>query len=189
MGQGAGKIASKLFFKAGQEKLAPASGDFFALSALDINGKTVNFSSFKGKEKAFMLVNVACNCGLTGNHYDEMVQLYSKYKDQGFTILGFPCNQFRAQEAGDNKEILDIVTNKYGVTFPMFSKINVNGPDTHPVYKFLRMNSELANSDEAKVIPWNFAKFLVDRNGRVVGYYPPTVKPFELEDKIKQLIQ
>jgi len=119
------------------------------------------------------MVNVASKCGYTPQ-YSALESTYEKYKDQGFVILGFPANNFGAQEPGTNAEIKTFCSTKYNVTFPMFSKISVKGSDTAPLYQFL---TEKANPTLAGEIKWNFTKFLVDRNGKVVQRFEPAVTP------------
>ena len=137
-----------------------------------IDGKEQKLSEYKGKVVLF--VNVASKCGLTPQ-YKGLEALYEKYKDQGFVILGFPANNFGSQEPGTNEEIKQFCTSKYDVTFPMMSKISVKGEDKHPLYKFLTEGK--AGDDFAGDIEWNFAKFLVDRNGNVIARFSSKTKP------------
>ena len=139
----------------------------------DIDGKPVELSSYQGK--VVMFVNVASRCGLTPQ-YTELQALYEKYKDRGFVILGFPANEFGAQEPGTNAEIKQFCTSKYNVTFPMFSKVVVKGEGISPFYKHLTTESPFKGE-----IEWNFAKFLVGRNGEVIGRFKPQVKPTDPE--------
>ncbi len=126
---------------------------------------------------------------MTSDNYTELVDLYNQYGNQGLQILGFPCGQFMNQELATENDIKDFVTDKFKVEFPMFSKIEVNGPNSHPVYIYLKNNTEDLKSEEGlKNIPWNFAKFLVDRNGKVVGYYSPKVKPVDMTKDILKLL-
>ena len=121
-----------------------------------------------------------------------MVQIYKDLSDKGFQILAFPCNQFGGQEPGTPQEIDDFARKKYGSEFPIFEKIEVNGGNTHDVYQFLRTHSNDmndANINQAKVIPWNFAKFLVDRNGHVQKYYAPTVSPNDIRPDIEEMMK
>ena len=112
--------------------------------------------------------------------------MYADLKDQGLEILGFPCNQFRNQDPADDKAISEFCSLNYGVDFPMFSKIDVNGPDAHPLFDFLKRNAKgLLGSEGVK---WNFTKFLVDRQGRVIGRYPPTTKPADIRADIEKLL-
>ncbi len=138
----------------------------------DIQGKDVDLSKYKGK--VVLMVNVASQCGKTPQ-YKGLEALYSKYKDQGLAVLGFPANEFGKQEPGTNAEISQFCTSKYGVDFPMFSKIVVKGEGIHPLYQFL--TSESTNPGHAGEISWNFAKFLVNRKGEVVARFDPKVKP------------
>jgi len=123
---------------------------------------------------------------LTARNYTELQQLYSTYVAEGFVILGFPCNQFGRQEPGSNEEILSFVQERFGVTFPMFDKIDVNGSNTHPIFVFLK--STLGGT-LGSLVKWNFTKFLVDRNGIPFQRYGPKTNPLEFEDSIKKLLE
>lgn len=149
----------------------------------DIEGKPVTLSQYKGQ--VVMIVNVASKCGLT-KQYEGLEALYKKYKDRGFVILGFPCNQFMGQEPGTEAEILEFCTLKYGVTFPMFSKIEVNGEGTHPLYQYLK--KKLPGSASKPDIEWNFAKFLIGRDGMPVERFNPRLKPEETAKAIEKLL-
>jgi glutathione peroxidase len=138
----------------------------------DIDGKDVKLKKFKGN--VLLVVNVASKCGFTPQ-YEGLQAIYEKYKAQGFTVLGFPANNFRGQEPGTNEEIKEFCTSKYGVKFPMFAKISVAGEDQHPLYKFL--TSKETNPHFAGDIPWNFNKFLIDRKGKVVARFSHKEKP------------
>ena len=144
-----------------------------------IDGETIKLDKYKGK--VVLIVNTASKCGLTPQ-YEDLEKLYKKYSDKGFVILGFPCNQFAKQEPGTEKEIKEFCSLNYGVTFPMFSKIKVNGPEEHPLYTYLK-----SRYDDFP-INWNFAKFLVNKDGKPVARFDPKKKPFEIEDKIKELL-
>jgi glutathione peroxidase len=146
----------------------------FTMSQLD--GKSVPLAAFKGK--VMLVVNVASQCGYT-YQYEGLEKLYEKYKAQGFVIAGFPANNFGGQEPGTNEEIGAFCKSKYGVTFPMFSKISVKGADKAPLYQFL--TGKDANSKTAGEIQWNFTKFLVDRNGKVIQRFEPPVEPLSSE--------
>lgn len=148
----------------------------------DIQGNDLSLEKFKGK--VMLIVNTASNCGFT-KQYDGLQKLYEKYKDQGFVILGFPCNQFGKQEPGDEKEIANFCTDTFNVTFPMMSKIEVNGENAHPLYKFLKKEKGGVLGDEIK---WNFTKFLVDKEGNLVDRFAPQKTPEEIEDDIKELL-
>lgn len=178
-----GGLVQKIIFKSGTEKL-PISKEvnFFSFKERDIDGNMVDFANLKGKFKLFIVVNVACKWGLTSVNYQELVRIYEKYHKDGLEVLAFPCNQFFSQESGGEKEIKQFVKENFKVHFPMFSKIEVNGPNADPLFQYLRNNSELYDpkKGEAGVVPWNFAKFIVDRNGKVIKFAHPTVKPEEL---------
>lgn len=153
------------------------------LKLTDIDKKTVNLSDFKGK--VVLIVNVASKCGFTPQ-YEGLEKLYKKYKSQGFEILAFPCNQFGNQEPGSNEEIKNFCTTKYNVNFKLFDKIEVNGPNTHPLYKFLKQ--EKPGMLETPDIKWNFTKFLIDRNGIVIERYAPQTSPESIEKDIVKLL-
>ena len=137
--------------------------ELYDLSVKDIKMNTVDLSSFKGK--TLLIVNVASKCGFTPQ-YKDLQNLYDKYQDQGFEILGFPCNQFGAQEPGTNEEVQSFCELKYNVSFKMFDKIDVNGSDASPLFKYLKHESPGILGTEA--IKWNFTKFLVNKDGQVV---------------------
>jgi len=155
----------------------------FTLPSID--GNPTPLATYKGK--VILLVNVASRCGFTPQ-YSALESLYEKYKDQGFVILGFPANNFGAQEPGTNAEIKTFCTRTYNVTFPMFSKVSVKGDDITPLYQFL---TQKANPAVAGEIKWNFTKFLVDRNGNVVARFEPPVTPdsAEVVEKIEKLLK
>ena len=138
----------------------------------DIDGKDVKLKQYKGK--VLLVVNVASKCGYTPQ-YEALQADYAKYKDQGFFVLGFPANNFGAQEPGTETEIKEFCSSKYHVTFPMFAKISVKGTDQDALYSFL--TAKETNPDFAGDIKWNFTKFLVDRSGKVVARFEPKVKP------------
>ncbi|KAL9251770.1 putative glutathione peroxidase 7, chloroplastic [Drosera capensis] len=142
----------------------------------DIDGKDVSLGKFKGK--VLLIVNVASRCGLTSSNYTELAQLYEKYKAQGFEILAFPCNQFGGQEPGTNTEIKQFACTRFKAEYPIFDKVEVNGPYTAPVYQFLKSS---AGGFLGDLIKWNFEKFLVNKDGKVVERYPPTTSPFQIE--------
>ena len=150
--------------------LAASSVHEFTLDA--INGTPTPLASFKGK--VMLIVNVASQCGYTPQ-YEGLQALYTKYKDQGLVITGFPANNFGSQEPGTNSEIGAFCKSKFGVTFPMFSKISVEGGDKAPLYQFL--TDKKANPKTGGEIQWNFTKFLVDRNGKVIQRFEPAVEP------------
>ncbi|KAL8139974.1 hypothetical protein V2J09_005995 [Rumex salicifolius] len=149
----------------------------------DIDRKEISLSKFKGK--LLLIVNVASQCGLTSSNYKELSQLYDKYKSKGFEILAFPCNQFGFQEPGSNQEIKNFACTRFKAEFPIFDKVDVNGPFTAPIYQFLKSSSGGFLGD---IIKWNFEKFLVDKNGKVVERYPPTTSPLQIEKDIQKLL-
>jgi glutathione peroxidase len=142
----------------------------------DIEGKSFDFSSLKGKK--VMVVNTASKCGLTPQ-YENLEALYEKYKNSNFTIVGFPANDFMSQEPGSNDEIASFCKKNYGVTFPMMGKISVKGKDTHPVYQFLTEKSK--NGLEDNSVQWNFQKYLLDENGYLVKVISPRTSPDDAE--------
>src|SRR5450755_4902493 len=149
---------------------AASSVHEFTMDAL--NGTPTPLASFKGK--VLLVVNVASQCGYT-YQYEGLQALYLKYKDQGLVVAGFPANNFGAQEPGSNAEIGAFCKSKFGVTFPMFSKISVKGADKAPLYQFL--TDAKTNPKTGGEIQWNFTKFLVDRNGKVIQRFEPAVEP------------
>ncbi len=147
----------------------PTLHDF---SATTIDGTSQSLRDYAGK--VALVVNVASQCGLTPQ-YAGLEELYATFKDKGLVVLGFPCNQFGGQEPGTEHEIKTFCETKFGVTFPLFAKIDVNGPGRDPLYAFL--TSEPTTPDGPGDVRWNFAKFLVDRQGKVVARFPPTTAP------------
>lgn len=172
----------------------------------DLYGDEVPLSNYKGK--VLLIINTATKCGFT-KQYDELQDLYEKYESEGFEILDFPCNQFGGQAPGTNEEIHNFCDATFGITFPMFSKIEVNGENAHPLYKFLVSQKGFSGFDEEHEltsvlnnmlsaedpdfaskpsIKWNFTKFLIDREGNVVERFEPTESILVVEDKIKELL-
>ncbi|MFA7268648.1 MAG: glutathione peroxidase [Sterolibacterium sp.] len=154
---------------------------FHEFKVKSIDGHDVGLSEFAGK--VVLVVNTASKCGFTPQ-YAGLETLYRKYQTRGFVVLGFPCNQFGAQEPGDESEIAQFCSLRYDVSFPMFAKIEVNGANTHPLYQFLKAQKRGLLS---KAIKWNFTKFLIDRNGKVVKRYAPATRPEELNQAIEAL--
>ena len=148
----------------------------------NIDGKDIKLNSYKGK--TILIVNTASKCGYTPQ-YEGLQKIYDKYKDQGFVILGFPANNFGGQEPGSNEEIKEFCTMKYKVSFPMFAKISVKGDDIHPLYAFL--TSKETDPDFAGDIPWNFSKFLIDRDGKIIARFSPKDAPES--EKVVQAIE
>ena len=149
----------------------------------DIHGKTVKLDAYKGKP--LLIVNTASKCGFTPQ-YKGLEALYKKLHGEGLEILGFPCNQFGEQEPGNEAEIESFCEVNYGVTFPMFAKVDVNGDAAAPLYKFLKKEKTGLLGSEA--IKWNFTKFLVDRNGKVIERYAPNTEPAEIAGDIQKLL-
>lgn len=149
----------------------------------DIDGNEVAMSGYK--DKVLLIVNVASKCGFTPQ-YEGLQKLYDAYKDQGLVVLGFPCNQFGSQEQGGEAEIKDFCEINFSVSFPMFAKIDVNGDNADPLFLFLQ-NAKKGFMDTGP-IKWNFSKFIVDKEGNVVGRYGSLDDPAALEDDIKKLL-
>jgi len=158
-----------------------ASIHAFTLPALD--GGNLNLADYAGQ--VLLLVNTASECGFT-SQYAGLEQLWRSYRERGFAVLGFPCNQFGQQEPGDAMQISRFCSSRYGVTFPMSGKIEVNGAVAHPLYRFLTQAAPGMLGTEA--IKWNFTKFLVDRHGQVVRRYAPTTAPADLARDIEALL-
>ncbi|MDD4636956.1 MAG: glutathione peroxidase [Bacteroidales bacterium] len=158
---------------------------FYSHKVKSLQGKEVALKMYKGK--VVLVVNTASKCGYTPQ-YAGLEALYKKYKGEGLVILGFPCNQFGAQEPGTATEIAEFCTENYGVTFPMFEKIYVNGKDAAPLYVFLKKKLP-GKKEEGDDVKWNFTKFLLDRKGNPVQRFAPAVKPAELETEIQRLLK
>jgi glutathione peroxidase len=156
--------------------------NFYQFSARSLQGKDINMYAYRGK--VILVVNTASKCGFTPQ-YEGLEILYEKFKEKGLVILGFPCNQFGNQEPGTEKEISEGCLVNYGVTFQMFSKIEVNGKDTHPIYKFLK---DKLYGITGKRIKWNFTKFLIDSNGIPVKRFAPATVPENLVKDIEMLL-
>lgn len=166
---------------ASQSTAEPKSVHEFVVK--DARGNDVDLSTYKGK--VLLIVNVASQCGLTNSNYTELTQLYDKYKDKGLEILAFPCNQFGSQEPGNNEEIMQFACTRFKAEFPIFDKVDVNGKEATPLYKFLKKAKGGIFGDGIK---WNFSKFLVDQDGNVVDRYAPTTSPSSIEKDIKKLL-
>lgn len=149
---------------------ARAGGSLYDVPLKDIDGKATSLKPYEGK--VVLIVNVASKCGFTPQ-YSALEAIYQKYKDQGLVVLGFPCNQFGKQEPGTSEEIKQFCSSKYNVTFPMFEKIEVNGPGRHPLYDILAGPSSPFPGD----IRWNFTKFLISRDGKLVNRFDSKIKP------------
>jgi len=157
---------------------------FYDFNAKSITGEEISMSAYKGK--VILVVNVASKCGFTPQ-YEGLEKLYQDYQNQGFEILGFPCNQFKNQEPGTSKEIQNFCKVNFGVTFPLFEKIDVNGEDTHPLYVYLKNQAPGFLGTES--IKWNFTKFLIDKQGKVITRYGSSTRPKEIAKDIEELLQ
>ena len=172
----------------------------------DINGEEVSLDKYKGK--VVLIVNTASKCGFTPQ-YEKLQELYEKYNDRDFEILGFPCNQFAEQEPGNSEDIKSFCNFNYGVTFPMFEKINVRGNEAHPLYKYLTKEAPFKGYDlnsesgkflhnfltenfpeflEGDSIKWNFTKFLIDKNGNIIKRYESPIEPLDISNDIEKLL-
>ncbi|WP_374666933.1 glutathione peroxidase [Acinetobacter sp.] len=147
-----------------------------------LDGKNKSFADYEGK--VLLVVNTASKCGFTPQ-FSGLEKLYQQYKDQGFLVLGFPCNQFGGQDPGSNDQIGAFCQKNYGVDFPMFAKVDVKGPEAHAIFRYLTNNSKgvLGNG-----IKWNFTKFLIGKNGQVINRYAPTTKPEALQEDIEKAL-
>ncbi len=157
--------------------------ELYKIGVQTIDGQTTTLDSYRGQ--VLLIVNVASACGLTPQ-YAGLQKLFSELGPRGFTVLGFPCNQFGAQEPGTEAEIKNFCSTRFAVKFPMFAKIDVNGPGTHPLYTFLK--KEKPGLEGKGDIEWNFAKFLIDRKGQVVDRVSPQVEPEALKSAIESLL-
>ena len=152
--------------------------NIYDFKANDYLGNEVNLSKYQGQ--VVLIVNTATRCGFTPQ-YEGLEALYEKYRDQGFVILDFPCNQFLAQAPGTAEEIHSVCSLKYNTQFPQFDKIKVNGKDAHPLFVYLESQNELK---KVKKVKWNFTKFLIGKDGTFLGRFEPTVKPEQIEQSI-----
>lgn len=155
----------------------------YDFNATALDGQPVDLQRYRGK--ALLIVNTASACGFTPQ-YQGLEALQRRYADQGLVVLGFPCNQFGHQEPGDEAAIGAFCEKNYGVTFPMFAKVDVNGDDAHPLFRFLKGEAPGVLGTEA--VKWNFTKFLVNREGAVVTRYAPTTKPEDLSGDIEKVL-
>ena len=156
--------------------------NLYEINVLDNNNQLQSLSSYQNQ--VLLIVNTATECEFT-EQYDELEDLFEQYHDQGFWILDFPCNQFGEQAPGTMEEIISFCADTYGVSFPQFAKIDVNGPNEAPIYTYLKENQDPVLS---KRIDWNFTKFLIDRKGNVVARFEPLVKPKEIALEIEKLL-
>ena len=156
----------------------------YDFSAKTITGEEKSLQDYEGK--ALLIVNVASKCGFTPQ-YKGLQEVYDKYKDQGLEILGFPCNQFGGQEPGTEADITSFCELNYGVNFPMFAKVDVKGDKAHPLYTY--MTEQAPGLLGMKAVKWNFTKFLIGKDGKVVGRFAPQTKPVDLEVEIKKVLE
>lgn len=156
--------------------------NIYNFKAKQIDGREISFDNYKGK--VMLIVNTACNCGFTPQ-LEGLQKIYSEFKEKGFEILGFPSNQFANQDPGTNKEIYEFCTSTYGVTFALFEKIEVNGHNESPLFNYLKENASGLLTNEIK---WNFTKFLIDRNGKVIKRFAPIIKPQNIIRDIEFLL-
>ncbi|KXU93454.1 glutathione peroxidase [Caballeronia megalochromosomata] len=163
--------------------MSAATDGIYRFSAEALDGATVSLDTYR--DKVLLIVNTASECGFTPQ-YKGLQEVYEQFAGRGFEVLGFPCNQFGKQEPGDAGEIGAFCEKNYGVTFPMFAKIEVNGSNAHPLYKYLKDKEPGLLGIEA--IKWNFTKFLVDRNGKVIKRYAPQTKPESITGDIEKLL-
>ncbi|MCS5564099.1 MAG: glutathione peroxidase [Oleiphilaceae bacterium] len=160
-----------------------ASETIYSFSAKDIKGQEVSLDDYRGK--VLLIVNTASKCGFTPQ-FEGLQSLHEELGERGFEVLGFPCNQFMNQDPGNDDAISQFCSLNYGVSFPMFAKIEVNGDGTHPLFRFLKREAKgLMGSERVK---WNFTKFLVNREGQVVRRYAPTAKPADIRADIEKLL-
>ncbi len=158
------------------------TSEFYQLTANNPQGRPVSMAGYEGK--VILVVNTATQCGLAPQ-FEGLEQLYTKYREKGLVVLGFPCNQFAGQEPESNANIEQVCQLNFGVTFPLFEKINVNGPETHPVFRLLKRRLGGLFGSRIK---WNFTKFLLDADGRPVKRFAPVTKPAAIEPYIQKLL-
>ena len=157
--------------------------DLYDIQVKDSLKKDISLSKYSGK--TLLVVNVASKCGLTPQ-YEGLQELYDRYKERNFVVLGFPCNQFGGQEPGTDAEINDFCDINYSVTFPIFSKIEVNGPNAHPLFKLLKRDKP--GIFRTQSIKWNFTKFLINSNGKIVERFSPRVEPKYIKEQIERIL-
>lgn len=155
----------------------------YDIEVTDIKGQNRAMADHAGK--VLLIVNTASKCGFTPQ-FEGLQALYAELGERGLEVLGFPCNQFMHQDPGENGQISEFCSLNYGVSFPMFSKLKVNGPDAHPLYRLLK--EEAPGMMGSRKVKWNFTKFLVNRDGQVVRRYPPTAEPEAIRDDIVELL-
>lgn len=159
------------------------ASSIYEFSTQTLSGKDIRFADYEGK--VLLIVNTASKCGFTPQ-YEGLQELHEAYAEQGLAVIGFPCNQFGSQEPGSANDITEFCELNYGVSFPMSQKVDVKGPNAHPIFKYL--SSEAKGVLGTESIKWNFTKFLVNRQGEVVNRYAPTTKPADLAKDIEALL-
>ena len=158
-------------------------GNIYDICVQDSRGGEVKMSEFKNK--TLLIVNVASKCGLT-SQYVGLQKIFDEFKDRNFLVLGFPCNQFGGQEPGSNQEISEFCEINYSVTFPIFSKIKVNGPEAHPLFKLLKQDKP--GIFRTQSIKWNFTKFLINNSGKIIERFSPRVEPKYIRKEIERVL-
>ena len=158
-------------------------GNIYNICVQDSHGGEVKMSEFKNK--TLLIVNVASKCGLTPQ-YVGLQKIFDEFKDRNFLVLGFPCNQFGGQEPGSNQEISEFCEINYSVTFPIFSKIKVNGPEAHPLFKLLKQDKP--GIFRTQSIKWNFTKFLINNSGKIIERFSPRVEPKYIREEIERIL-
>ena len=180
-----------MFMKRGADKISTTNlKKFQDIQIKDIDGNVKKVGDYIINKKLVIIVNVASDCGFTNTNYRQLMDLYSKYSDRGLQIMGFPCNQFMLQEQKCELDIKKFAKEKFNVEFPLFSKIEVNGENQHEIYVYLKTNCKDFKMDgnTLKEIPWNFAKFLVTDDGKVLNYFGPDKEPKEIERDLDRMI-
>lgn len=172
-----------LLLASGKPDVKAKAAEIYDFEVSTIDGEQTDLQRYRNK--VLLIVNVASNCGFT-DQYDGLERLYKTYSERGFAVLGFPCNQFGNQEPGTEAQIISFCRLNYGVTFPMFSKIEVNGPGSHPLYQYLK--ARRPGDGEGGKIGWNFTKFLIDRSGDVVQRFDSSVEPGSITGDIERLL-
>jgi len=160
------------------------AANVYGFSYTDIDGNEQSMSRYQGK--VLIVANVASKCSYTKANYEELQQMFDKYKDKGLSVLAFPCNQFLNEEPGTESEIKEFACSRYKVTFDMAKKVDVNGSGAHPLWEFMKQQQ---GGTIINAIKWNFTKFLIDKQGRVVNRYGPTTNPKEFEADVQKLLE
>ncbi len=176
-----------MIFKTKFEKLEKSTKTFFELEAKDINGDIFKFEQDKDK-KLFMIINIASKWGLCKRNLRELSYLKEQYKDKGFEIYAFPCSQFFNQEFIDINKTKKYLESNFKVNYKLFDRVDVNGKNSHEIFRFLRFNSELVKGDKIKQLSWNFCIFFIDSNGKVIKFYDTNVSPLQTEYLIKEIL-